>query len=88
MTADQEAVKRYVVMGPAEARAVGVKCAPEPLRSEWATEYEVLVDTKRNVVVWEDFNVTDAPEDMYLFRNLRVFVDELNRLAAEESTNA
>jgi hypothetical protein len=74
---------RYVVMAAEDARAQNVSDAPEKPESDWDYDHAVLVDTERNTVVWQDWDVGDTPEDMYLHRNLRTFVDELNRLAEE-----
>ena len=74
---------RYVVMAAEDARAQSVVGAPKKPESDWNYDHAVLVDTERNIVVWQDWDVDDTPEDMYLHRNLRTFVDELNRLAEE-----
>ena len=73
---------RYAIMDASGADAIGVPEVAIPM-SDWETEYDCLVDTKRNTLVWQDYRVSDAPEDMYLYRNLRVFVTELNRLSEE-----
>lgn len=46
-----------------------------------AEYYDVLYDTVRKQIVYIDGG---EPEDMTLGRDLRIFVDELNRLAKEE----
>ena len=74
---------RYVVMEADEARNSGTD-GVEP--RGWDYDYPVLVDTVRNVVVYQDFDVSDAPEDMYLRRHLSIFVEELNRLAEERTS--
>jgi len=46
----------------------------------WADEgSSTLVDTKKGEIVYRD--TYDSPEDKYLFRDLRVFVDKLNEVA-------
>lgn len=75
--------ERYVVMEADEARKAGVQDVPPAPLGDWGYDHDVLVDTFRNSVVWQDRTVSDAPEDMYLFRSLSAFVDELNRLAKE-----
>lgn len=79
---------RYQVMSYQEAKDAGV----EDKYLDWDDLIEdevngyggggVLVDTIRGAVVYMDGG---EPEDMYLIRNLRMFVDELNRLAEEKT---
>ena len=76
---------RYVIMSATDAKNAGVPEVHVP-NSEWENEHDCLVDTARNALVWQDVDVQDAPEDMYLFRNLGEFVRELNRLAEESAT--
>lgn len=74
-------IASWRLMQRRSAGVTGVPEAPEP--GGWEYDHDVLVDTERDLVVYRDRTVSDAPEDMYLSRTLRVFVNELNRLAQE-----
>lgn len=73
--------ERYVVMSAEQAHEAGHQDVWEPGDDYY--QQDVLVDTGRDLVVWQDRDSSEAPEDMYLYRDLRVFVIELNRLAEE-----
>ncbi len=76
---------RYVTLSSVEARSRGYDV--EESSGTWFTDrsFDVLVDTKRLRLVWEDGHPAENPEDYYLFRRLKIFADELNRLAEEQS---